>query len=595
METKVWLKHYDEGVPHTLQPYPERTLLDVVRDTARQRPDHPALLFKGARLSYSELERLSDAFAAALVGLGVQKGDRVALLLPNCPQFVIGQLGAWKAGAVVVPVNPLYPEHELPQILNDCGADTALVLTPFYDKVKAVQPQTGLRRVIVANLKEYLPSHTHLLLSLFKEKRERHHITLQPDDLWLSDLLRAYAHSPRPGVPVGPYDLAVFMYTGGTTGTPKAAIGTHHALLMTGMQFKTWFGDLLVDWEDVFMGHMPLFHAYGNLAILSAALLGRNPLALVPNPRDLDELVDTIHEVRPAFLPGVPTMYIALLNHPKVRAGQVNLRSIKLCLSGAAALLAETKNRFEALTGGQIVEAYALTESMGAAIVTPVYGKYKPGSVGLPLPDVEVRIVDADNGRELLPPGQVGEVVMRAPQLMQGYWQRPVETVDALREGPAPGFGKPPAHPALARRSNVRAGARDPERGGATRQHWLYTGDLGYVDEDGYLFIVDRKKDLIKPNGFQVWPREVEEVIAAHPAVEEVGVAGIPDKLRGEAVKAWVVLREGQQLTAAQIRAYCRKQLITYKVPRYVDFRDSLPKSTVGKVLRRQLVLEAAV
>jgi long-chain acyl-CoA synthetase len=559
METKVWLKHYDEGIPHTLQPYPEHTLLDVVRDTARQRPDHPALLFKGARLSYGELERLSDAFAAALVGLGVKKGDRVALLLLNCPQFIIGQLGAWKAGAVVVPVNPLYLEHELPQILNDCGADTALVLTPFYDKVKAAQPHTGLHRVIVTNLKEYSPSHTLFLLSLLKQTKERHHIALQPDDLWLSDLLQAYAHSPRPEVPVGSHDLAVFMYTGGTTGTPKAAVGTHQALLMTGTQFRAWFGDLLVDWEDVFMGHMPLFHAYGNLAILSIAFLGRNPLALVPNPRDLDELVDTIHEVRPAFLPGVPTMYIALLNHPKVRAGQVDLSSIKLCLSGAAALLAETKNRFEALTGGQIVEAYALTESMGAAIVTPVYGKYKPGSVGLPLPDVEVRIVKADNGHEVLPPGQVGELVMRTPQLMQGYWQRPAETADALRNG------------------------------------WLYTGDLGYVDEDGYLFIVDRKKDLIKPNGFQVWPREVEEVIASHPAVEKVGVARIPDKLRGEAAKAWVVLREGQQLTAAQIRVYCRKQLVTYKVPRYVDFRDSLPKSTIGKVLRRQLVLEAAV
>jgi long-chain acyl-CoA synthetase len=594
METKAWLKHYDEGTPHTLQPYPERTLLDVARDTARQRPDHPALLFKGARLSYGELEQLSDAFAAALVGLGVKKGDRVALLLPNCPQFVIGQLGAWKAGAVVVPMNPLYTERELPHMLNDCGAETALVLTPFYDKVKAVQPYTGLRRIIAANIKEYLPRHMRLLFSLLKEKKEGHRIALQSDDLWLSDLLRAYGHSPKPKVVVSPHDPALFMYTGGTTGTPKAAVGTHHALLVTGTQLKTWFGALFVDWEDAVMGHMPMFHAYGNLGILSAALLGHHPLVLIPNPRDLDDLVDTIDEVRPAMLPGVPTMYIALLNHPKVRAGQVDFSSIKLCFSSAAALLAETKNRFEALTGGRIVEGYGLTESMVAAVITPVHGAYKPGSVGLPLPDVEVCIVDADNGHEVLPPRQVGEVVMRAPQLMQGYWQRPAETADALREGPASDLGKPPAPPALARSSSVQASARDPERSAAARQRWLYTGDLGYVDEDGYLFIVDRKKDLIKPNGFQVWPREVEEVIASHPAVEEVGVAGIPDKLRGEAVKAWVVLREGQKVTAAQIRAYCRKQLVTYKVPRYVDFRDNLPKSTVGKVLRRQLVLEAA-
>jgi long-chain acyl-CoA synthetase len=554
---KVWLKYYDEGIPHTLQPYPERTLLDAVHDTARQRPGHPALLFKGARLSYGELERLSDAFAAALVGLGVKKGDRVALLLPNCPQFVIGQLGAWKAGAVVVPMNPLYTERELPHMLNDCGAETALVLTPFYDKIKAVQPYTGLQRVIATNIKEYLPSHLRLLFSLLKEKKEGHRIALQGDDFWLSDLLRLYAHSPRPRVPVGPHDPALFMYTGGTTGTPKAAVGTHHALLVTGTQLKAWFGALFVDWEDAVMGHMPMFHAYGNLGILSAALVGHHPLALVPNPRDLDDLVDTIHEVRPALLPGVPTMYIALLNHPKVRAGQVDFSSIKLCFSSASALLAETKNRFEALTGGRIMEGYALTESMVAAVITPAHGAYKPGSVGVPLPDVKVRIVDADNGCGVLPPWQVGEIAMHAPQLMQGYWQRPAETADVLHDG------------------------------------WLYTGDLGYVDEDGYLFIVDRKKDLIKPSGFQVWPREVEEVIASHPAVEEVGVAGIPDKLRGEAVKAWVVLREGQKVTGAEIRAYCREQLVAYKVPRYVAFRDSLPKSMVGKVLRRELVAEA--
>jgi long-chain acyl-CoA synthetase len=307
-----------------------------------------------------------------------------------------------------------------------------------------------------------------------------------------------------------------------------------------------------------------MFHAYGNLAILSAALVGRHPLVLVPNPRDLDDLVDTIHEVRPALLPGVPTLYIALLNHPKVRAGKVDFKSIKLCFSGASALLVETKNRFEALTGGRIVEGYALTESMVAAVITPVHGTYKPGSVGVPLPDVEIRIVDADNGHGILPPGEVGEIVMRAPQVMQGYWQRPEETANAIREGPLSGSG----------------------------ERWLYTGDLGYVDEDGYLFIVDRKKDLIKPSGFQVWPREVEEVIATHPAVAEVGVAGIPHKLRGEVVKAWVVVRAGQQVTAAQIRAYCRKKLVAYKVPRYVEFRDSLPKSHLGKLLRRELVRE---
>jgi long-chain acyl-CoA synthetase len=520
MEAKIWLRNYDDGTPHTLKPYPEKSLLDVVRDTARQRPDHPALLFKGARLSVSELDRLSDAFANALVALGVEKGDRVALLLPNCPQFVIAQLGAWKAGAILVPLNPLYTGHELSQMLNDCGAEMALVLTPFYEAVKDVQPQTSLRCIIATNIKEYLPIHLRFLFSAFKEK----------------------------------LDPALFMYTGGTTGTPKAAVGTHQTMVITAMQIKAWFGEFFVDWEDIVVGIMPLFHAYGNVAVLSTCLLGRHPLALIPNPRDLDDLVDTIRRVQPAMLSGVPTLFIALLHHPKIMTGEVDISSLKLCFSAAAPLMAETKNRFEALTGARIVEGYALTETMVAAVVSPVYGAYKPGSVGMPLPDVEVKIVEADEGQQVLPALQVGEVVMRAPQLMQEYWGRPDETADMLRDG------------------------------------WLYTGDLGYMDEDGYLFIVDRKKDLIKPSGYQVWPREVEEVIATHPAVAEVGVAGVPDKLRGEIVKAWVVLREGQQVTSADIRAYCRERLATYKVPKKVVFMDELPKTMVGKVLRRELV-----
>jgi long-chain acyl-CoA synthetase len=564
VNAKIWLKHYDEEVPHTLHPYPKGTLLDVVSETAQRRPAHPALLFKGAQISCAELEQLSDAFAAALVALGVSKGDRVALLLPNCPQFVIGQLGAWKAGAIVVPVNPLYTESELLHILADCGADTVLTLTPFYAKIKAVQPHTSVRRVIATNIKEYLPLHLRVLFSAFKEKKEGHRITLKPEDLWLSHLLRTYAQGPQPDVPVGPNDPALFLYTGGTTGTPKAAVGTHQALLMTARQLRTWFGELLNDWEDVAMANMPFFHAYGNLGTLVAGLLGRNPLALVPNPRDLDDLLDTIGKVRPALLPGVPTLFIALLHHPRVRAGQVDFKSLKLCFSAAAPLMAETKHRFETLTGGRIVEGYALTESMVAAVISPVQGAHKQGSVGMPLPDVEVRIVDAEDGHKVLRPGQVGEIVMRAPQLMQGYWGRPAESAEMIREGPWPGSG----------------------------ERWLYTGDLGIMDEDGYLFIVDRKKDLIKPSGFQVWPREVEEVIASHPAVAEVGVAGVPDRVRGEAVKAWVVLRDGQQVTPSEIRAYCRARLIDYKVPRCVEFRDSLPKTIVGKVLRRELVRE---
>jgi long-chain acyl-CoA synthetase len=548
-----WLKNYDEGIPYSLEPYPEETLLDVVKETVRQRPNHVAIIFKGKRLSYGELEKLSDAFANALVALGVKKGDRVAFLLPNSPQSIITQLGAWKAGGIAAPINPLYTEAELDHLLNECGAETVVVLTRFYKKVKSLQPHTSVRRIIATNIKEYLPPFLSLLFTLFKEKKEGHCIKLQPNDLWLGNLLRQHANIPRPNVKIRPEDPALLLFSGGTTGTPKGAVGTHHALVITGMQLRAWFSTFTVEWDDVVMLTIPLFHVYGNIGVFAVGIFGRDSFVVIPDPRDTDDLVATIRKVRPTFLPGVPTLFNALLNHPDVQAGKVDFKSIKLCVSGASSLLAEVKNRFEALTGGRMVEGYALTESMMAAVLTPLHGPYKLGSVGTPLPDVEVRIADAETGQGSLSPGEVGEVLMRAPQLMLGYWQRPSETEKTIRNG------------------------------------WLYTGDLGYLDEDGYLFIVDRKKDVIKPSGFQVWPREVEEVIASHPAVNEVGVVGVPDEYQGEAVKAWVVLRPGQQVTPDELGAYCRKKLAGYKVPKHVEFTDSLPKTLVGKVLRREL------
>jgi long-chain acyl-CoA synthetase len=549
---KKWLKHYDSGVPHTLHPYPERTLVDVVSDAAHQRPDHTALFFQGARLTCGEVDHLSNALAAALVALGVQKGDRVALILPNCPQWVIGQLGAWKAGAVVVPVSFLLAEPEVRRTLIDCEAQVALVLTPFYAKVKAAQPGTPLRYVIATNIKEYLPAHLRLLFSILSEKSEGHRITLQAGDRWLGDLLKQHTGAARPAVAVHPDDTALFIYSGGTTGTPKAAVGTHRALLMTAMQIRAWFGVKVDDWNDVVIGNMPMFHAYGALC-LAAAQVGHNPVALIPDPRDLDNLLGTIRKVRAAVLPGVPALFIGLLKHPKIKSGKADLSSLKLCFSGAAPLMKDTKIRFEELTGARIIECYSLTEAMVAAVGTPVLGSYKPGSVGVPFPDVEVRITGADDGRGTLPAGDVGEVLMRAPNLMQGYWKCPEESEDIIRDG------------------------------------WLYTGDLGYQDEDGYLFIVDRKKDLIKPGGKQVWPREVEEVIATHRAVAEVGVAGVPHARLGEAVKAWVVLHEGQEATVDELRAYCKQRLAGYKVPKQIEFCANLPKSGIGKLLRREL------
>ncbi len=560
-DARPWQRHYDDGVPASLAPYPATTLVDVVAATARERPDHPAILFKGARTSYAALDRASDACAAAFATLGVRKGDRLALLLPNCPQFLIAELGAWKAGAVVVPLNPIYTEAELRGPLRDTGAETIVTLTPFYDRVKRIQPETAVRRVVATNIKEYLPPLLRLAFTLFKEKKEGHRIRLRDGDRWLRDLLAAHARSTPPVERAGPDDPALILMSGGTTGEPKGVVAPHRGVVATGRQAHAWVAPVLDDWNDVVMLPLPLFHAAAGLLGLSTFLQGRNPLLLVPNPRDIADILRTIRGERPAFFAGVPTLYNAILAHPEVQAGRVDFRSIKLCFCGAAPLLAETKRRFEALTGGRLMEAYSLTEALTALVGNPVQGRIKDGSVGMPLPDVEVRIVDSETGRRPLAAGDVGEVLIRAPQVMPCYWQNPEASALALRDH---GDGAP----------------------------WLHTADLGYLDEDGYLFIVDRLKDLIKPGGMQVWPREVEEAVASHPAVAEVGVAGIPDPAKGEAVKAWVVLRRGATATADDIRRHCKERLAPYKVPSQVEFRTELPKTLVGKVLRRALAAE---
>ena len=558
---QVWHAHYDAGVRTSLDPYPERLLVDYLADAARERPHHPALLFNGRAVSTAELDRLSDVFAAALVALGVKKGDRIALLLPNCPQFVIAQLGAWKAGAVIVALNPIYTEHELEGPLASTGAETIVVLTPFYKIAKACAKRTGIRRVIATNIKEYLPLTKNILFTLFRERKGGHRIELEAGDLWFSDLMAAHAGKPRPSVHVELDDPAIVLMSGGTTGTPKGVIGLHRAYVTSGLQLREWIKGVCQDWQDTIMLPLPLFHVYANVGVLALGLVSHNTIALIPNPRDLDDLMKQIAAVRPAFFTAVPSLFIALLNHPRAKAESGVFRSIKICFSGAAPLLAETRQRFIALTGGTIIEGYSLTEAMMACIVNPVHGLNKVGSIGMPLPDVEVMILDADSG---LPtkPGDVGEIVLRAPQVMAEYWKNADETALVLRPH---GEGK----------------------------RWVHTGDLGYIDADGYVFIVDRQKDLIKTSGYQVWPREVEEVLATHPAVAEVGVAGVADSVKGQAVWAWVVLRPDAHVSEEELRSHARTDLAPYKVPAHVEFRPSLPKTMVGKVLRRQLVAEA--
>ncbi|NTV02331.1 MAG: long-chain fatty acid--CoA ligase [Chlorobiaceae bacterium] len=556
MTERPWFRNYDEGVPRSLKPYPEHTLLDVLRETVKSgRGDDPALLFQGTKISYRELDLQSGAFASGLVAAGVRKGDRVAIVMPNSPQMIIAEFGIWKAGGVVVPINPLYTGHELEYAISECGAETAVVLSLFYAKVSEIRKGTPLKRIVSSNIKEYLPPLKRMLFTLLKEAREGHRASIARGDFEMQAMISAHA-GKAPSVAVTHDDPAVFMFSGGTTGRPKCAIGRHQAMVISGMQISKWFGVVLSTREDSIILNMPLFHVYGQLGIMTAGLVRNYPLILVPNPKDIDGLLQLIKSQKPAVLPGVPTLFNALAAHPKLQKDHTLLKSIKLIVSGASPLHLETRQRFESMTGARIIEAYGMTESMLASVFTPVLGKKKNGAVGVPGPDVDIRIVDADDSGIDLPSGAVGEVVLQAPQLMDGYWNNPAETEGMLRNG------------------------------------WLHTGDLGYLDEDGFLFIVDRKKDLIKPSGFQVWPREVEEVIANHPSVLEVGVAGVPDDRRGEAVKAWVVLRNGYQLPVEELQEHCRKELAAYKVPNHIEFRDALPKSHIGKVLRRQLVEE---
>jgi long-chain acyl-CoA synthetase len=553
-----WLAKYDEGVPTSLEPYPDRTLVDYLREAATRWPDRPALLFKGATVRYGRLDAESDAFAGALKSLGVKAGDRVAICLPNCPQFMIAEYGAWKIGAIACPFNPTYTERETEDALRATGAQTIVVLNRFYEKIKSIQSRTSIERVIATSIKDYLPWHLRLGYTLLKEQQEGERIRLAAGDFRFVQLLRRYRGIAVPRAPQRLDDSAVILMSGGTTGTPKGVVGTHRGMVAAGLQLQAWLSPAMNEWTDTIMMPLPLFHTYGNTGLQSLALINHNPISLIPNPRDIADLLKEIKEIRPAFICTVPTLLHGIMNHSMARTGEIDFSSIKLCFSGAAALMAETRKRFEDLTGGVIVEGYSLTEAQMAVVANPVRGTKKTGSIGMPLPDVHVRIVDSDDGRTPMAAGEVGELVISAPQLMKGYWDRPDETLEMVRTN---------------------------ERG----ERLLYTGDLGYMDEDGYIFIVDRKKDLIKTCGFQVWPREIEEIVSSHPAVSEVGVIGVPDELRGEVVKAFIVLRPDHSVTSSELKAYCRDRLAHYKVPAKYEFVGDLPKTMVGKVLRRAL------
>jgi long-chain acyl-CoA synthetase len=566
-----WLEFYDEGVPPSLD-YPAVPLGGLLADAAARYPDRPAIIFGapvGSRildstLTYRELDDAVNRFAATMQQLGLKQSGRVAIITPNCPQFVIAFYGILRAGGIAVPCNFLYTAPELEHQLVDAGAEIAVVLSPYYEKVQRIRSGTPLRCVIVANIKEYFPPLLRLLFTLTVEKKEGHHVELAPGggrglatgrDFWFRSTLAGPPRKPQLAE-ITPDDTACLLYTGGTTGVPKGAQLTHRNLVSNAVAGVAW--TQANEGHEVTIGALPLFHSYGMTAVMNSAIAGAGAMVLIPNPRDILHIMGSISKHHATFYPAVPTMYVAINNHPQV--GQFDLRSVRACMSGAAPLPREIQVKFQDLTGSALVEAYGLTETSPATHVNPL-DRNRIGYIGTPWPDTDARIVDVDTGERELPVGEIGELIIQGPQVMKGYWQKPTETANVLREHPDLGPGL-----------------------------WLHTGDIARMDEEGYFQIVDRKKDMIICGGFNVYPSDVEEVLFQHPAVQEAAVAGIPDEYRGETVRAFVVLREGMAATEQELIDFCGEHLARYKVPTAVEFRSELPKSTVGKVLRRELV-----
>jgi long-chain acyl-CoA synthetase len=550
--TTPWLDSYPPGVPEHVD-VPAANLAALLDDAARDFPHAPALHFEGRTTSYAQLADQAWRLATALAGLGVGKGTRVGLILPNCPQAVIALFATLRLGATVVQNNPLYTERELAHQLGDAGVEVVVCLDLVYQKVKALRGQTAIREVIVTSVLDELPA-IKRALAPYTKRGKAAGVAIGRDEpvrRWREVLGSATARLPEAAVDPD-RDLALLQYTGGTTGISKGVMLSHANLRANVEQVRAWFPDADPG-REVMMAALPFFHVYGlTVCLLLGVRLGA---ALVLQPRfNLDGVLAAIDRFRPTLFPGVPTMYVAINN--AVEKGGHDLSSIKACLSGAAPLPMEVAERFERFSGGRLVEGYGLSESSPVAIANPIYGKRKAGTIGMPLPDTVARVADPADPARTLPVGEAGELAIAGPQVMLGYWNRPEETAEVLRDG------------------------------------WLLTGDMAVMDEEGYFAIVDRKKDLIIAGGYNVYPREVEEVLSEHPKILEVAVSGVPDAYRGEIVKAFVVLRTGEQATTEEIREFAKARLAAYKVPRAVEFRDELPKTLIGKVLRRALVEE---
>jgi long-chain acyl-CoA synthetase len=548
-----WLEHYDPLVPKTLI-YPDAPIQSLLEGAAKHAPKRTALEFLGYTMTYQELYDASRKFATALESLGVKKGDRVAIMLPNCPQFIIAFFGTMMLGAVAVNTSPLYVARELEQQLRDSGAETLVMLNLFYPRYREVAGNVPVKRVVVTSIADFLPFPKNILYPL-KAKREGNWVDVKPEQhiFFFKRLLEKYPAAPA-RVEVKPDDLALLQYTGGTTGTPKGAMLTHRNLLSNVTSAVAWSPQAKYA-EESMLCVLPFFHVYGMTVAMNMAIKLAATMILLPRFQ-IKDVLQTIHKHKPTFFPGVPTMYVAINNHPDVK--KYDLSSINVCLSGASPLPLEVAHAFEALSGGKLVEGYGLTEASPCTHNNPLLGERREGSVGLPIVGVDCRIVNEN--LEPLPVGEVGELITSGPNIMQGYWQRPEETAKCIRE--------------------------------IDGKRWLLTGDMAKMDAEGYTYIVDRKKDMIDASGYNVYPREVEEILYQHPAVKECVVVGVPDAYRGETVKAYIVLREGETATAEQILEFCKLRLSAYKMPKLLEFRTELPKTAIGKILRRELRLE---
>ena len=554
MQEKVWLSHYPKQIPKTLE-YGNKPIQNYLKIASEKFPDKPAIHFMGKEITFRKLYESALKFANYLQDIGLQKGDRVAIMLPNTPQSVISYFGTLLAGGIVVQTNPLYMERELEYQMKDSGAKAIVTLDILYPRVSSVKNKTHLEHIIVTAIKDYLPFPKNMIYPMIQKKQHGIVVKLQHEGSThlFQEVMRKASTSEIPLEVDIENDLALLQYTGGTTGFPKGVMLTHKNLISNTKMCKSWMYKARTG-EETILGVLPFFHVYGMTTVLIFSVMEAYKMILLPK-FDAETTLKTIHKQRPTLFPGAPTIYIALLNHKEY--SKYDLSSIKLCMSGSAPLPIELQEQWEKVTGGKLVEGYGLTETSPVTHANFFWDVPRmTGSIGVPWPDTDSVILSLESGKPL-PPNEIGEIAIKGPQVMKGYWNRPQDNEMIFKDG------------------------------------WFLTGDLGYMDESGYFYIVDRKKDVIIAGGFNIYPREIEEILYEHPCVQEAVVVGVPDPYRGETVKAYIVLKDGSAVTEQEMNEFVRKNIAAYKAPRLYEFRADLPKTAVGKILRRNLIEEA--